>query len=350
MSSSRERNDRSKPSAKAFSPEPNNGGKAPFKGGKQPFKDRGPPREQVRAVPEAAAAKGPRAGKQPFKARDPQREAPREAKREHRYDPARTAPEAQAPRPPRGKAAIRYKRQDGGTDWLWGWHAVQAALANPNREGFKRLVVAPTKAHEVVAAAAKAQVRFEQMEGPDIARLLPPGAVHQGVALLADPLEGDGLDPFLYDASGVLLMLDQLTDPQNVGAIFRSAAAFGARGVILQDRHAPALTGALAKAAAGAVDALPHARVVNLSRALEQLAEAGWRVVGLDGGADQSLEEALDARPTVLVMGSEGEGLRRLVAEHCDVLAKIPMPGGFESLNVSNAAAVALYEAVRKQG
>lgn len=222
-------------------------------------------------------------------------------------------------------------------------------MANPNREGFQRLLVSPGRAQEIEAAAGKAGVRLEQMEGPDIARQLPPGAVHQGIALLATPLEGEGLDPYLYDPQGVLVMLDQLTDPQNVGAIFRSAAAFGARGVILQDRNAPALTGALAKAAVGAVDALPHARVVNLSRALEQLAEAGWRAVGLDGSATQTLEEALDERPTVLVMGSEGDGLRRLVAEHCDTLAKIPMPGGFESLNVSNAAAVALYEAARKQ-
>ncbi len=145
-------------------------------------------------------------------------------------------------------------------------------------------------------------------------------------------------------------MLDQVTDPQNVGAIFRSAAAFGARGVILQDRHAPLLTGALAKAAAGAVDRISHARETNLSRALERLDAMGWRAVGLDGEADIDLHEALDARPTVLVMGSEGEGLRRLVREHCDVLAKIPMPGGFDSLNVSAAAAVALYEASRTRG
>ena len=112
----------------------------------------------------------------------------------------------------------------------------------------------------------------------------------------------------------------------------------------------PASAGPLAKAAAGATERLPHARVTNLSRALERLSELGWRAVGLDGGAEATLEEALDGRPTVLVMGSEGEGVRRLVAEHCDQMARIPMPGGFESLNVSNAAAVALYEASRKAG
>jgi 23S rRNA (guanosine2251-2'-O)-methyltransferase len=297
VSSSRERNDRSRPSGKPFSRDQKGGPKG--------------------------------RGKTPVQGAAP------------RQDEPRSSPPANAHRRPR--------RSEPSNDWLWGWHAVQAALANPNREGFKRLLVSPARAHEIAAAAAKAKVRFEQMEGQDISRHLPPGAVHQGIALLAEPLDGDGLEPFLMDPRGVLLMLDQLTDPQNVGAIFRSAAAFGARGLILQERHAPALTGALAKAAAGAVDALPHARVVNLSRALEQLAEAGWRSVGLDGHAEHTLEQALDERPTVLVLGSEGEGIRRLVAEHCDTLAKIPMPGGFESLNVSNAAAVALYEAARKQ-
>jgi 23S rRNA (guanosine2251-2'-O)-methyltransferase len=145
----------------------------------------------------------------------------------------------------------------------------------------------------------------------------------------------------------VLVMLDQVTDPQNVGAVFRSAAAFGARGVIVQDRHAPAFTGSLAKAAAGALDVVPHARVVNLARALDELDGLGWRAVGLAGDAAERLDQVLDERPTVLVLGSEGEGLRRLVGEHCDALARIAMPGGFESLNVSAAAAVALYEATR---
>ena len=127
------------------------------------------------------------------------------------------------------------------------------------------------------------------------------------------------------------------------------AAAFGARGLVLQDRRAPALSGALAKAAVGAVDLLPVVRAVNLSRALEQLSDSGWRAVGLAGEAGQDLDQVLDASPTVLVLGSEGEGLRRLVSEHCDSLARIPMPGGFESLNVAAAAAIALYEAARKR-
>jgi len=167
------------------------------------------------------------------------------------------------------------------------------------------------------------------------------------VALKAAPIEPLELAVLASPAAGVLIMLDQVTDPQNVGAVFRSAAAFGARGVIVQDRHAPPFTGALAKAAAGALDATPHARVVNLARALDELDDLGWRAVGLAGDAAETLDAVLDGRPTVLVLGSEGEGLRRLVSEHCDALARIPMPGGFESLNVAAAAAVALYEAVR---
>jgi 23S rRNA (guanosine2251-2'-O)-methyltransferase len=200
------------------------------------------------------------------------------------------------------------------------------------------------------AGGAERLQGLEIVEAAEIARELPQGAVHQGAALLGPLPEPTPLEALAADARGVLLMLDQVTDPQNVGAIFRTAAAFGARGVILQDRHAPALAGALAKASAGAVDRVPHARVVNLSRALEALEEHGWRAVGLAGEADETLDTVLDARPTVLVLGSEGEGLRRLVAEHCDALARIAMPGGFESLNVSAAAAVALYEASKPRG
>jgi 23S rRNA (guanosine2251-2'-O)-methyltransferase len=245
----------------------------------------------------------------------------------------------------RGKPGRERSADTPGTDLLWGWHAVVAALANPDRE-VRRLMATPDRAAKLVERFGKA-INPEISDGDAIARVAPPGAVHQGVLLKAAALEGVTLEDMGAPAKGVILMLDQVTDPQNVGAIFRSAAAFGVRGVVIQDRHAPALSGALAKAAAGAVDALPHARVVNLSRALETLAELGWRAVGLDGSADLALGDALDGSPTVLVLGSEGEGLRRLVSEHCDALASIPMPGGFESLNVSAAAAVALYEASR---
>jgi 23S rRNA (guanosine2251-2'-O)-methyltransferase len=223
---------------------------------------------------------------------------------------------------------------------------VAAALANPARGAPRRLVATAERAREL-AARLPALPAAEIADAAAIARLLPSGATHQGVALKAGPLEPLGLAELAEPAAGVLVMLDQLTDPQNVGAIFRSAAAFGARGVIVQDRHAPAFTGVLAKAAAGALDALPHARVVNLARALDQLSDLGWRAVGLAGDAPDSLADVLDARPTVLVLGSEGEGLRRLVGDHCDALARIPMPGGFESLNVSAAAAIALYESTR---
>ena len=233
-----------------------------------------------------------------------------------------------------------------GAEWIWGWHAVAAALANPLRDPPKRILASEDRARTILEQFGKApQVTIT--ESALIGRELPAGAVHQGIAWLGLPPEAVGIEELGTPATGFLVMLDQVTDPQNVGAILRSAAAFGARGMIVQDRHCPSFSGALAKAAAGAVDALPHARVTNLSRALEKLADLGWRAVGLDGEATDTLAEALDPSPTVLVLGSEGEGLRRLVAEHCDALGRIPMPGGFESLNVSAAAAVALYEASR---
>jgi 23S rRNA (guanosine2251-2'-O)-methyltransferase len=221
-----------------------------------------------------------------------------------------------------------------------------AALANPDRPPARRLVATLARRREL-EALAPGRPAIEVMETAEIARLLPAGAVHQGVALRTPPLEPVALDALAEPASGFLVMLDQVTDPQNVGAVFRSAAAFGARGVILQDRHAPLLAGALAKAAAGAVDRIPHAREVNLARALERLETLGWRAVGLDSEGAEDIAAALDGGPTVVVMGAEGEGLRRLVREHCDVLARIPMPGGLESLNIAAATAITLYEAAR---
>jgi len=232
-----------------------------------------------------------------------------------------------------------------GRPRFWGRHAVAAALDNPER----RVLKAWATREAAGFMQFPSDVAVVMAEAADLARLVPADAPHQGVVIEVEPLEDIWLSDLLADApeKALLLVLDQVTDPHNVGAILRSAAAFGAVGVVLQDRHAPRFTGALAKAAAGAVDKVPVARVVNLSRALDELTDAGWRAVGLTGDADQSLGEALTGGPTVLVLGSEGEGMRRLVAEHCDELAKIPMPGGFESLNVSAAAAVAIYEASR---
>jgi 23S rRNA (guanosine2251-2'-O)-methyltransferase len=230
---------------------------------------------------------------------------------------------------------------------------VAAALTNPDRAPLKRLLATPDalrtlQVDPAVRRALEGGLQVEALDPQEIGRAIgQPGASHQGVALSATAIEPVDLESVADPAEGVLVMLDQVTDPQNVGAILRSAAAFGARGLIVQDRHAPPLAGALAKAAAGALERVPVVRAVNLARALERLSDLGWRAVGLAGEAETTLEAALDGGPTVLVLGSEGEGMRRLVGEHCDVLARIPMPGGFESLNVSTAAAIALYETAR---
>jgi 23S rRNA (guanosine2251-2'-O)-methyltransferase len=242
------------------------------------------------------------------------------------------------------KRPPRKRPEPDAAAWLWGWHPVLAALANPRREPPDRLLATPERA-KLIGERFGGRFSPQIADGAAIDRALGRTAVHQGVALQAPPPPPTPLAELAQPVEGVLICVDQVTDPQNIGAIFRSAAAFGARGVILQDRHAPPLTGALAKAAAGAIEDVPHAREVNLARALEKLEAAGWRTVGLDGDADTDLEAVLDGEATVLVLGSEDEGLRRLVREHCDTLARIPMRGGFESLNVAAASAVALYAA-----
>jgi 23S rRNA (guanosine2251-2'-O)-methyltransferase len=243
---------------------------------------------------------------------------------------------------PRKVAKVSAK--EVGAGWIWGWHAVRAALDNPSRVAPRRMLATPDRARQL-GQEPGSRVTVETTDAGAIDRAIGRSAVHQGVALLAADISPTPLETLATPASGVLVMVDQVTDPQNIGAIFRSAAAFGARGVILQDRHAPALSGALAKAAAGAIERVPHAREVNLARALEKLESLGWRVVGLDAEGEANLGDVLDGGPTVLVLGSEDDGLRRLVREHCDVLARIPMTGAFESLNVAAAAAVALYAA-----
>ena len=182
-------------------------------------------------------------------------------------------------------------------------------------------------------------------EAPDLGRLVPHDAPHQGVVIEVEPLEEAWLDELIGSppAKAVLLVLDQVTDPHNVGAILRSAAAFDAAALVTQDRHAPPESGALAKAASGALEIVPWVRVVNLARALEEMAEAGYWRIGLAGEAQATLAQALPAGPVALVLGAEGEGLRHNIAAHCDVLARLPIGEAMESLNVSNAAAIALY-------
>ena len=181
----------------------------------------------------------------------------------------------------------------------------------------------------------------------DLGRLVPADAPHQGVVVEVEPLEDQWLGDLFNAASdqATLLVLDQVTDPHNVGAILRSAAAFGALGIVTQDRHSPPEGGALAKAASGALERVPWVRVINLARALEEMAEAGFWRIGLAGDADTDLRAALGPKRVALVLGAEGPGLRPNTREHCDALARLPISDAVESLNVSNAAAVALYAA-----
>ncbi len=232
--------------------------------------------------------------------------------------------------------------------WLYGRHAVRAALENPTRRCLRLLVA--REAGRPVPEASRGP-KPEPVSRAELDRLLP-GAVHQGMALLAEPLPEATLDEALSKGGGgPVVVLDQVTDPQNIGAILRSAAAFGAACVVLQERHAPAATGALAKAASGALELVPLVREVNLARALETLKERGYWCVGLDPEASEPLHRAKPAdRPVALVLGAEGKGLRPLVARHCDGLARLPIRTNVDSLNVSNAAAVALYELARASG
>jgi 23S rRNA (guanosine2251-2'-O)-methyltransferase len=249
-------------------------------------------------------------------------------------------------------------RSRGGDNWLYGRHAVSLALANPARR-WRRLVVLAGQESEaaalVAAAVAERHGGGEPVEVLDRAafdRLLPQGAVHQGWALEVEPLENADLEDVLRavevtQGRVIVLVLDQVTDPHNVGAILRSAAAFGASGVIVAEHGAPPSTGVLAKAASGALDIVPMVRAVNLARALDRLKEAGFWCCGLDEASPAPLSSLDLGQRVVLVLGSEGGGLRRLLRERCDYLGRLPTRPELPSLNVSNAAAVALYELVR---
>ena len=226
---------------------------------------------------------------------------------------------------------------------FWGKHAVAAALDNPDRRVLKAW--ATREAAGFMQFPKDVPVTLADVA--DLGRLVPGDAPHQGVVIEVEPLEDEWLGDILGDADekSVLLVLDQVTDPHNVGAILRSAAAFGAVGIVTQDRHSPPESGVVAKAASGALERVRWARVVNLARALEEIAEAGFWRIGLTGEADTDLHEALGPPRVAMVLGAEGAGMRQNTREHCDALARLPISDAVESLNVSNAAAVALYAA-----
>jgi 23S rRNA (guanosine2251-2'-O)-methyltransferase len=230
--------------------------------------------------------------------------------------------------------------------WLYGIHAVSAALANPERNLLQ--LVATAGAADTLPPSP---IDIEIVERDAIDAVVPFGAVHQGVALLTTNLPGRTIADIARHADQhertIVVALDQVTDPQNVGAALRSAAAFGAYAVLAPDRHTPDATGALAKAASGALETVPLIRPNNLVRALEALKDNGFWVIGLDMDAPQSLPEADLPDRCILALGAEGRGLRRLTRETCDLMVRVPMTGAIESLNVSASAAVALYEWVR---
>ena len=232
---------------------------------------------------------------------------------------------------------------------LWGRHAVEAPLKNPARE--HRKLWATREGIASLDGELPDDFPVEYADVADLGRLVARDAPHQGLVLECEPLADIHLDEVLAgEADRPIVVLDQVTDPHNVGAILRSAAAFGAAALVTQDRHAPPEGGVIGKSASGALEIVPWVRVVNLARALEELAEAGYWRLGLAGEAEATLADALPAGPVALVLGAEGEGMRHNVEAHCDALARLPIGEAMESLNVSNAAAIALYAVATRPG
>lgn len=345
--------------------------------GKRGWKGGEPAAEEPARGARGPAGRGPNAKAPSFRAPGKPPVAPRQARfgtrpeggarpaQEQSTSPAfERSPRAGAPRgpdgapPPRGRPDLARNessrreedRTPANTIWMHGLHAVAAALLNPRRRLRRLLVTADAEAtlRERLPEGTFAARKIQPERVEDRARFhtfLPEDSVHQGAALLAEPLPGIALDDALKASPGPVLLLDQVTDPRNVGAILRCAAAFGAAAVVVQDRHAPPETGALARAASGALELVPMVREVNLARAIRHLQDGGAWVLGLTGDATRTLAEAKPAdRRIGLVLGAEGGGLRRLQRETCDELVRLPIQAAMESLNVSAAAAVALYE------
>lgn len=247
-------------------------------------------------------------------------------------------------KPRRPQWEPREPRDSDGPDLIYGVHPVVEALKNPARKPI-RLCTTKNGVDRLEDILATVQIQPQLMMPQELDRLVGPDAVHQGIVLECEPLP----QPHLHEIprKGIIVMLDQVTDPHNVGAIFRSCAAFGVTAVVTTARHSAETTGVLLKAASGAVEHVPFVKVTNLARAMAELKEYGFRVVGLDSEADAPIESEAGHSPLALVMGAEGKGLRQLTRDTCDAVVKLDLPGAIKSLNVSNAAALALYAVTR---
>ena len=230
---------------------------------------------------------------------------------------------------------------------LYGWHTVTAALANPSRR-FRKLLLTENAARRLAEEKIDTRVTPEIVRPNLIDQRLGPDAVHQGMLAEAEPLVSPDIDALPQE--GIVLVLDQITDPHNVGAIMRSAAAFAVKAIVTTARHSPEATGVLAKSASGALELVPLVTVQNLARALTEMNERGFMTVGLDSQGEQNLNEVILQQPLALVLGAEGKGLRQLTRETCRVVARLDMPGEIKSLNVSNAAVLALYVGASRLG
>ena len=251
-----------------------------------------------------------------------------------------------------GKSAGRPARRDrdshpDGPVILYGWHTVTMALANPQRQ-IRKLTLTENAARRLADENIETRIAPEIVRPQEIDRLLSPDAVHQGLLAEADPLPSPDIETLAQE--GMVLVLDQITDPHNVGAILRSAAAFAVKAIVTTARHSPEATGVLAKAASGALELVPVITVQNLARALNELNDSGFQTVGLDSEGSEDLSDVVLREPLALVLGAEGKGLRQLTRETCSVVARLDMPGEIKSLNVSNAAVLSLYVGASRLG
>jgi len=265
------------------------------------------------------------------------------------------------PRGPRGgaKPFNRTGKSGGRPAWrdrdphpdgpviLYGWHTVTMALANPARQ-IRKLTLTENAGKRLADENIATRVTPEVVRPQEIDRLLSPDAVHQGLLAEADPLPSPDIEDLAQE--GMVLVLDQITDPHNVGAILRSAAAFAVKAIVTTARHSPEATGVLAKAASGALELVPMVTVQNLARALTTLNDLGFQTVGLDSEGNEDLSDVALREPLALVLGAEGKGLRQLTRETCSVVARLDMPGEIKSLNVSNAAVLSLYVGASRLG